>query len=83
MTYTETHGGMYKDQVYLEGAVMILKKRKEINFEGLYSGKIALEDLERFQKKLRMMSLKLPWFLNDKEEYMKALDRISDFNHIQ
>ena len=73
---------MYKDQVYLEGAVMLLRNRKEINFDALYCGKMALEDLERFQKRLRMTSIKLPWFLNDQELYMKALDRIAEFNNI-
>jgi hypothetical protein len=40
-------GGYYKDQVYLEGAVKILKERKNIDFKQLYTGKLALEDLKR------------------------------------
>jgi len=74
---------MYKDQVYLEGAVLLLRKRKEIKFEELYAGKIAVEDLEKFNKRLRLVGMKLPWFLKDKEKYMKALDIIAKFNHIE
>lgn len=83
MTITANPGGMYKDQIYLEGAVLLLKNRKKINFEELYSGKIAFEDLERMQNRLRLKSLKLPWFMQNKEKYMKALDRIASFNHIE
>ena len=82
LTYTDRPGGMYKDQVYLEGAVMLLRQRKSINFEELYAGKLALEDIERHQKRLRTIGLKLPWFLQDKEKYSKALDRIAEFNKI-
>ena len=40
-------GGLYKDQVYLEGAVKILRERKTLDFTGLCCGKISLEDLQR------------------------------------
>lgn len=82
MVNTGKHGGLYKDQIYLEGAVNILRRRKEINFQALYSGKIALEDLDRMQKKLRTMSLKFPWFFQDLGEYSRALDIIAEFNAI-
>lgn len=38
---------MYKDQVYLDGAIKLLKNRKDINFKTLYCGKLNLEDLKR------------------------------------
>ena len=82
MVFTGRPGGMYKDQIYLEGAVKILQKRKEIDFKSLYAGKISLGDLERMKKKLRTMSLKLPWYLSSEDEYARALDRIADFNEI-
>lgn len=44
---TSQPGGLYKDQVYLEGACKILKNRKEINFKQLYCGKLNIEDLKR------------------------------------
>eukprot|EP00826_Nyctotherus_ovalis_P057048 TRINITY_DN7793_c0_g2_i3.p1 TRINITY_DN7793_c0_g2~~TRINITY_DN7793_c0_g2_i3.p1 ORF type:complete len:130 (-),score=33.41 TRINITY_DN7793_c0_g2_i3:115-504(-) len=80
---TDGPGGMYKDQAYLEGAVALLKRRKEIDFEDLYSGKIALEDLDRLQKHIRREGMKLPWFLKDKAKYMAALDRIAEANGIE
>jgi hypothetical protein len=48
LTDTSQKGGMYKDQLYLIGAVEILRKRKQIDFVALHSGKINLEDLFRF-----------------------------------
>jgi hypothetical protein len=44
---TSQKGGLYKDQVYLEGAVKILSQRKAINFKALLCGKISLTDLVR------------------------------------
>ena len=82
LSYTDKPGGMYKDQVYLEGAVMLLRKRNEINFDHLYSGKIALENLEKLNKVIKTVGMKLPWFLKNKKMYLKALDRIAEVNHI-
>lgn len=47
MTDTSLPGGLYKDQVYLEGAVNILRERHSIDFRSLYAGKISLDDLKR------------------------------------
>ena len=44
---TSQKGGLYKDQVYLEGAVKILSHRRAINFTALLCGKISLTDLVR------------------------------------
>ena len=44
---TSEPGGLYKDQVYLEGAIKILRERKSIDFVALYTGKISVEDLKR------------------------------------
>ena len=82
LSYTDKPGGMYKDQVYLEGAVTILRKRKEIDFETLHSGKICLEDLEKVKRSIRNIGVKFPWFLANKEKYMKVLDKIAEVNNI-
>jgi len=42
LTDTSQKGGLYKDQVYLEGAVKILSQRKHLNFKALLCGKISL-----------------------------------------
>ena len=47
LTDTSQKGGLYKDQVYLEGAVKILSQRKALNFTALLCGKISLTDLVR------------------------------------
>ncbi len=44
---TSEPGGLYKDQVYLEGAVAILRERKYLDFHGLCCGKISLDDMKR------------------------------------
>ncbi len=52
MTDTSQPGGMYKDQVYLEGSVKILRNRKQLDFVGLHCGKMTVDDsLRPFIKK--------------------------------
>ncbi len=79
---TERPGGLYKDQIYFEGAVKLLRRRKKTDFKSLYAGKLSVDDVERMQRKFRTTSLKLPWFLQNPEEYQRALDRIAEFNGI-
>mgnify|MGYP000858685853 CR=1 FL=1 len=64
---TSEPGGLYKDQVYLEGAVTILKERKTLDFHGLCCGKISLEDMKRLGKmnKLKKEQIKIPPFMAD------------------
>ena len=45
MQDTKEPGGLYKDQVYLEGAIRVLQHRKTLDFAGLMCGKISLDDL--------------------------------------
>lgn len=84
MIDTSEPGGLYKDQVYLEGAVAILSERKELDFHGLCCGKISLDDVKRLgaAKKLRKEQIKLPPFMQDMDQYMRALDIIARVNHI-
>jgi len=82
---TSEVGGLYKDQVYLEGAVKILRNRKNIDFKKLMCGKICLEDLAKsqIQKKMRTDKIMHPSFMKDYNTYLKALDRIAKINFIE
>lgn len=84
MTDTSEPGGLYKDQVYLEGAVTILKERKTLDFHGLCCGKISIEDMKRLgvAKKLRKEQIKIPPYMRDMDQYMHALDIIAKVNYI-
>jgi len=85
LTDTSQKGGLYKDQVYLEGAVQVLQQRKSLNFKGLLCGKISLKDLKRYaiSSILNYEGLKLPLFMHDMDEYMRCLDVIAETNHIE
>ena len=84
MVDTGEPGGLYKDQVYLEGAINILKERRTIDFVGLFCGKLSLEDLKRpaIEKRLKKENILLPRFMDDMDDYMKALDVIAKTNFI-
>lgn len=81
---TSQKGGLYKDQVYLEGAVKILSNRKRLDFKGLLCGKISLEDMKReaITSILNFEGQLLPPFMQDMELYMNCLDEIAECNHI-
>ncbi|CDW88508.1 UNKNOWN [Stylonychia lemnae] len=86
---TQDIGGFYKDQVYLRGAVEILKYRRTINFEDLFCGKLALQDVLLISSEIKKIKLnketstiKLPTFLKDMELYKKAIDEIARVNFI-
>ncbi len=69
MRDTGIKGGMYKDGVYLRGAIDILKNRKKIDFKAFYSGKVSLRDfwfLEK-QKLIDKSKVVLPYFMQDME----------------
>jgi len=52
---TSMPGGLYKDQVYLEGALKLLENRKTVDWQAFYSAKLNIEDLVRpkIMKKLK------------------------------
>ena len=85
MTDTGEPGGLYKDQVYLEGEIMLLKERKTIDFIGLLCGKLSLDDLKRpaIERRLKKEGLLLPPFMQNMTEYMKGLDIIAKTNFIE
>jgi hypothetical protein len=68
----------------LEGAVQILKNRKNLDFRALMSGKISLRDLQRQEiyEQINFENQLLPKFMDDMEEYMRCLDVIAECNHI-
>lgn len=78
-------GGLYKDQVYLEGAIQILRERQAIDFIALYCGKLSLDDLKRpmIEKRLKKEGgLIFPTFMQTMEEYNKSLEIIAKTNFI-
>lgn len=84
MRDTSRKGGMFKDQVYLRGAIEIIKHRNEIDFVALFSGKIGLSDYFRLQKhdQIEHRGLVLPYFLHDIDSYKAALNKIAEVNMI-
>ena len=84
LTDTSKPGGLYKDQVYLEGALKLLENRKDIDWQGFYSAKLNLEDLKRpmLMKKLKKDGIVLPKFVENVEEYVKCLDVIAKHNFV-
>lgn len=84
LTDTSEPGGLYKDQVYLEGAVAVLRERKTLDFHGLCCGKISIEEMKRLSEKgkLRKEAIKIPPFMRDIDQYLTALDIIAQVNHI-
>lgn len=84
MIDTVEPGGLYKDQVYLEGAVQILKERSNIDFVSLYCGKLSLDDFKKsaIEKRIKTEGILLPTFMANMTEYNKALDIIARTNFI-
>lgn len=60
----------------------ILQNLDEIDFDVLFSGKIALEDLPRVKHSARLSLIKLPGFMKDKEAYISSLRKIALLNEI-
>jgi hypothetical protein len=85
LTDTSQPGGLYKDQVYLEGALQLLEHRKDIDWHGFYSAKLNLEDLKRprLMNKLKKDNIVLPKFVECQEDYVKCLDTIAKHNFIK
>eukprot|EP00854_Cymbomonas_tetramitiformis_P009934 gene9934-11763_t len=44
ITDTSQHGSFCRDQVYFAGAIEVLRRRGEINFEYMHSGRVLIED---------------------------------------
>ena len=85
MTDTSRPGGLYKDQLYLEGAIRILSMRNSLNFKSLLCGKLSLEDYHRpeINSKFNYENQVLPLFMHDMVKYHFCLDQIARVNHIE
>jgi hypothetical protein len=75
-------GCFCKDQVYLIGALQLLKHRHSIDFTALYLGKLAWEDVERLKPLARRSKIMVPAFLKSEENYLSKLDEILRVNRI-
>ena len=64
---TVGHSGAFcKDQVYLEGALQLLKNRRQIDFHFLMQlGKIAFEDVDRLLLLADCENTRIPSFMQD------------------
>ena len=69
----------------MEGAITLLRERHNIDFIGLYSGKLSLDDLRKpiIEKRLKKDNILLPTFMSDMDQYMAALDIIARYNHVE
>ncbi|KAL3859923.1 hypothetical protein ACJMK2_010106 [Sinanodonta woodiana] len=78
---TSMSGAFCKDQVYLEGALQILKHRKILDFHLLVRlGKIAFEDINMLKDYTDVKNTRIPFFMEDLNTYHKLLDRIAEAN---
>ncbi|ESO91061.1 hypothetical protein LOTGIDRAFT_122331 [Lottia gigantea] len=78
---TSKPGGFSKDQVYLDGALQILKRRHTLNFSLLTRlGKISHKDLENLQDLCQDEHTRVPGFMKDMTIYRKYIDRIVEAN---
>lgn len=85
LTDTSKKGGLYKDQVYLEGAVKILSLRHHLDFKSLLCAKISLSDYHR-PEIFRLLNYEgqiLPPFMENMEDYLECLNEIAECNHIE
>jgi len=82
---TAEPGAFNVDQAYFKGAVDILRKMDSINFERLYSGQVALEDLDKVHFLVRKEVLRLPKFLNSASSlktYLKHCRQMVEDNRL-
>ena len=75
---------MYKDQIYLTGAIKVFKQINKLNFINLHSGKISVKDCIKLTEKgsINTNNILIPYFLRDIHLYYKALNRIAKCNFI-
>jgi hypothetical protein len=69
---TSEPGGLYKDQVYLEGAIQILRDREILDYPGLMCGKISIDELRRpvIERRLQKEKNIVPPFMENIETYL-------------
>lgn len=70
-------GAFCKDQVYLEGALQLLKHRRTTDFHKLVQlGKISYLDLERLRFLGNYKNTRIPSFMEDLSHYLNSLQDI-------
>jgi len=82
---TSEPGAFNIDQAYFRGAFEILRKIDSLQFARLYSGQVALEDLDKVFFLLRKEVLRLPKFMNSAQTlktYMKHCRQMLEENFI-
>ena len=74
-------GAFCKDQVYLDGALQLLKHRKSIDFHLLIRlGKIDWQDIEKLAPMADLENTRIPFFMKDLQFYHECLDKIVEAN---
>ncbi|CAG5136161.1 unnamed protein product [Candidula unifasciata] len=76
-------GCFSKDQVYLEGALQLLKRRKVLDFQQLIRlGKVSFEDLDRpsITNIAKLTDTRIPCFMENMRVYLQSLDHIANTN---
>lgn len=80
---TSRPGSFCKDQVYLDGALQLLKRRRVLDFHMLVRlGKVAYKDVDRLcvTDIAQLDNTRIPWFMDDLSVYRYQLDHIADTN---
>ncbi|CAH1778777.1 unnamed protein product [Owenia fusiformis] len=77
ITDTSIPGCFSKDQVYLEGALLILRDREYINFHLLLQlGKISYNDIDNVKHLTELNNTRIPSFMKDLTLYRANLEHI-------
>ncbi|RUS78150.1 hypothetical protein EGW08_014079 [Elysia chlorotica] len=80
---TSRPGSFCKDQVYLEGLLQLLKRRRVLDFHLLVRlGKVSFEDVDRecVTEIAQLTNTRIPWFMEDLTLYHRQLDHIAYTN---
>ncbi|XP_061671794.1 microtubule-associated tyrosine carboxypeptidase isoform X4 [Syngnathoides biaculeatus] len=76
-------GCFSKDQVYLDGILRILRYRRNIDFKMLTSlGKVSFEDVEKLRDLAVVNNARIPYFMQDQNQYLEHLDHIVAVNKV-
>lgn len=71
-------GGFCKDQVYLTGALQLLKYRNEIDFQLLIRlGKISYKDIDKLVDIADLDVTRIPYFMKNQDVYRQKLKDIA------
>ncbi|XP_069757136.1 microtubule-associated tyrosine carboxypeptidase 1-like isoform X2 [Narcine bancroftii] len=80
-TDTSQLGCFSKDQVYLDGVLMLLRYRKTIDFKMLAAlGKVSFEDVDHLKKCAVLQNTRIPHFMRDQVRYLEQLHHITAVN---